>query len=109
MIVPWSPIFPRCAVAIVRVADESFFIFAQADECGELGRNGEAAFVVQAGTDNDGAMDFRFSRAPTASSSPRPARSLSRDDAGFLQRAIGAVLVDCLQPARGHPNPDKFS
>jgi hypothetical protein len=32
----------------------------------------------------------------------------SLNNAGFSQRVVGAVLVDCLQAARGHADADEF-
>ncbi len=34
-------------------------------------------------------------------------RELRRNQAGLFQRGVSAVLVECLHPARGHPDADK--
>ena len=46
--------------SIVQIANENFLIFPQVDERGQIGGNGEAAFVVQARASNGGAI-FDFS------------------------------------------------
>ena len=50
------------ALAIAQVANENLLVFAQLNQLSQIGRNSEAAFVMQTRPRHCGTMNFRFQK-----------------------------------------------